>query len=108
VTKMAETFVRAASLEEVPPGKLLGVEVNGVRICLANVDGEVYALQDNCTHRDFPLSAGELENGQVECTWHGARFDPATGRALCLPAIKPVKTYEVKVEGESILIKVES
>lgn len=105
---MAETFVRAASLEEVPPGKLLGVEVNGARICLANVDGEVYALQDNCTHRDFPLSAGELENGQVECTWHGARFDPATGRALCLPAIKPVKTYEVKVEGESILIKVES
>lgn len=99
-------FVRVATLDEVPPGKLLGVEVNGRRVCLANVEGEVYAFQDNCTHKDFPLSAGELDEHRLECAWHGARFDVRTGRAVALPAIKPVKTFEVKVEGEAIYVTV--
>jgi nitrite reductase/ring-hydroxylating ferredoxin subunit len=103
---MAGEFVRVASLDEVPPGSLLAVEVAGRRICLANVDGEVYAIQDNCTHRDFPLSSGELVDGEVECAWHGAKFDVRTGRALCLPAIRPVQTYEVKVEDGQILVAV--
>ncbi len=97
-------FVRVATLAEVPPGTLLGVEVGEERICLANVDGEIYALADNCSHQEFPLSAGMLEEDQLECAWHGARFDVTTGRALCLPAIRPVKTYEVKVEEGSIYV----
>lgn len=103
---MAAEYVRVASLADVPPGKLLGVEVAGRRICLANVDGELYAIADNCTHRDFPLSAGELDDDQVECAWHGARFDVRTGRAVRLPAIRPVETYEVRVEGGEIFVKV--
>jgi 3-phenylpropionate/trans-cinnamate dioxygenase ferredoxin component len=102
---VADGFTRAASLTDVPPGSLLGVQLEGARICLANVDGEIYAVRDNCTHRDFPLSAGAIEDGTLVCNWHGARFDPATGRALALPAIKPVRTYEVKVEGDDILVK---
>ncbi len=97
-------FVPVATLEEVPPGTLLGVEVGEERICLANVDGEIYALADNCSHQEFPLSAGLLEEDQLECAWHGARFDVTTGRALCLPAIRPVKTYEVKVEDGAIWV----
>lgn len=103
---MAETFVRVAALEDIPPGQLLSVEVEGARICLANTEGEVYAIQDNCSHRDFPLSTGDLEGHEVECSWHGARFDVRTGRALCLPAIRPVKTYEVKVESGEIYVAV--
>lgn len=102
----AETFVRVAALEEVSPGQLLAVEVEGTRICLANTEGEVYAFQDNCSHRDFPLSSGDLGDHEVECSWHGARFDVRTGRALCLPAIRPIKTYEVKVESGEIFIAV--
>lgn len=102
---MAE-FVRVAALADVPPGELLAVEVEGVKICLANVEGEIYAIQDNCTHRDFPLSNGTLEDTQIECSWHGARFDLQTGRALCLPAIKPAKTYEVKVDAGEIYLAV--
>ncbi|MFW6201700.1 MAG: Rieske (2Fe-2S) protein, partial [Gemmatimonadota bacterium] len=64
--------------------------------------------QDNCSHQDFPLSAGELEGEQVVCGWHGARFDCASGRALALPAIKPIQTYEVKVEGGEVWVAVES
>jgi 3-phenylpropionate/trans-cinnamate dioxygenase ferredoxin component len=99
-------FVRAASLSDVPPGTLLAVEVGGQRVCLANVDGVVYAMRDNCSHRDFPLSAGELDDGEVTCNWHGARFDVRSGRALALPAIRPVATYEVRLEGDEIHVAV--
>ena len=99
-------FVRVAVLEEVPPGTLLGVEVGEERICLANVDGEVYALADNCTHQEFPLSAGILEEDQLECGWHGARFDVTDGRALCLPAMRPVKTYEVRLDDGAVWVAV--
>jgi 3-phenylpropionate/trans-cinnamate dioxygenase ferredoxin component len=97
-------FVRVALLSDIPPGKLLGVEVNEKRICLANVDDEIYAFQDNCSHKDFPLSAGSIDDGKLECAWHGAKFDVRTGRPLSLPAIKPIKTYEVKVENGAIFI----
>jgi len=98
------TFRRVASLSELPPNTLLSVDVEGAKVCLAHADDTVYAFRDNCTHKEFPLSAGALEDGQVECAWHGARFDMKTGRALRLPAIKPVTTYEVRIEGDDILI----
>lgn len=103
---MAEVseFVRVASLDEVPPGSLLRVEVNDQDVCLANAEGRIHAFKDNCSHRDFPLSEGTLEDGQIECAWHGARFDVETGRAVRLPAIKPIRKYDVKVEGDDILV----
>lgn len=104
---MAE-FVRVASLAEVPEGELLGVEAEGVRICLANVDGAIYAFQDNCSHRDFPLSNGELDTEEctVTCEWHGAEFDIRTGAPLCLPATQPIVVYPVRVEGGEIRVGV--
>ena len=104
---MAEA-VRVASLGDLPPASQLAVKAGDLDICLARTeDGEVYALQDNCSHQDFPLSAGTFEDGTVECAWHGARFDVATGRALSLPAIRPVKTYEVRIEGEDVLVVID-
>ncbi|MEX0893250.1 MAG: Rieske 2Fe-2S domain-containing protein, partial [Gemmatimonadota bacterium] len=76
-------------------------------ICLANADGQLYAFKNNCSHRDFPLDTGELEGNKVECSWHGAKFDVTTGKALQLPAIKPVVTYEVRVDGDDILVAVD-
>ncbi|HEV2130613.1 MAG TPA: Rieske 2Fe-2S domain-containing protein, partial [Longimicrobiaceae bacterium] len=68
---MAE-FIRVAALSDVPPGEVLGIEAAGKRICLANVEGEIYAFQDNCSHRDFPLSQGELDEDDctITCEWH--------------------------------------
>jgi 3-phenylpropionate/trans-cinnamate dioxygenase ferredoxin component len=100
---MAE-FVRVAAVADVPPGSLLGVDVGGRGVCLANADGEIHAFRNNCTHKDFPLDTGSLENGHVVCAWHGAHFDVRTGRALRLPAIKPLTMYEVRVEDGQILI----
>jgi 3-phenylpropionate/trans-cinnamate dioxygenase ferredoxin component len=100
----AAGFVRAAALADLPPGTLLHVELEGHNVCLANADGEVYAFRDNCSHRDFPLSQGEIEDGTVTCAWHGASFDMATGGATRLPAIKPIRTYDVRVEDGEIMV----
>ncbi len=103
---MAE-FVRVAAVSDLPPNKLLGVELDGHRVCLANADGRIYAFRDNCSHQDFPLSAGEMDDGTVECAWHGAKFDMESGRALSLPAIRPIETYPVKVEENDIFVELE-
>jgi 3-phenylpropionate/trans-cinnamate dioxygenase ferredoxin subunit len=102
-------FVKVAELSELselPDGSVLAVKAEGHSICLANCEGEVYAFQDNCTHRDFPLSQGELDGCAVTCDWHGAMFDVRTGRALCLPAVKPIRTYACRVEEGAILVDV--
>lgn len=102
-------FTRAAALEDVPEDGLLDVDVAGVRVCLARLQGdEVYAFHDRCTHRDFPLSAGELdaEECSVTCEWHGARFDVRTGAALSLPATKPVPVYPVRVTDGEVWVDV--
>jgi 3-phenylpropionate/trans-cinnamate dioxygenase ferredoxin subunit len=103
----AGRYVRVAAEADLPPNKLLQVDVDGMKVCLANADGRLYAFADNCSHRDFPLSAGTIDDGTIECVWHGARFDMATGRATRLPAIKPIRTYEVKVEDGDIYIAVD-
>ena len=84
----------------------MGVEAGAEKIVLANVDGVVYALLDRCSHEDLPLSAGFLEGDRIECTWHGAQFDVCSGRALSLPAIRPVRVFPVSIEGSEIRVDI--
>ncbi len=98
-------WIRAASLESCPPGKLLGLVVEGERIVIANVDGDLYALEDVCSHQDLPLSDGELWGTRLECIHHGAEFDVCTGRAVQLPAVRPVRTFPVEVRDADIFIQ---
>ena len=102
---MADGWVKVASLDEVPAGTLKAVQVDGTSVALANVDGDVYALEDQCSHQDFPLSDGELEGMELECIYHGAKFDVCSGKAVQLPAIRPVKTWEVDVRDGEIFIQ---
>jgi 3-phenylpropionate/trans-cinnamate dioxygenase ferredoxin component len=76
----------------------------GEKIVLVRWRGEFFALEDRCSHQDFPLSEGEMDEGEIECVFHGARFDVRTGRAVSLPAIRPVKTYPVEVRGDDIYV----
>ena len=101
-------FVHAAALSELPEGSVMGVEAGGRRVCLVNCEGEIYAFADNCSHRDFPLSNGELdeEDCTITCEWHGAAFDIRTGRPTCLPAVRPIDVFECKVEAGEILVEV--
>ena len=98
-------WVRVASEASCPPGSIIAVKVGGERIVVVNVDGDFYALQDRCTHQDYPLSDGELEGTRLECIYHGARFDVCTGRAVQLPAIRPVKTFEVEVRDGDVYVQ---
>ena len=102
---MAE-WVRVAAVEQCPPGTILGLGAGNERIVLVNVEGEMYALLDRCSHQDFPLSDGELDGYRLECIYHGASFDVCTGRALQLPAIRPVKTFPVEVRDGAVFVQV--
>lgn len=102
-------FVKAANVDEVPRRGLVGLEVEGTSIVLvATGGGAYYALEDRCSHEDYPLSDGELmdDNERLECIYHGAKFNVRTGKAVALPAIRPVPVYDVKVEDGEILVDV--
>ena len=99
-------WVKVADLSECQPGDLLDAEAGQERIVLANVDGDIYALQNRCSHQDLPLSDGELDGDRLECLYHGARFDVSTGKAVGLPAIKPVETYDVQIRGQEIYVQI--
>jgi 3-phenylpropionate/trans-cinnamate dioxygenase ferredoxin subunit len=99
-------FVDVASLDEVPEMGVLGVEGPGGRaLCLVRFDGRVTAFADECTHQAFPLSAGEVQpDGTLECVWHGARFDCATGGVTREPATDALTAYPVRIDGDRILV----
>ena len=102
---VAAGFVKVASTSEIPQGEMKKVEVASHEIFLANVGSKYYAIGNVCTHEGGPLDQGFLEGHEVECPWHGSRFDLKTGAVKLGPAWTPEPTYEVKVEGTSILIK---
>jgi len=91
---------------ELKEGQVRRVEVEGRVVALWRAAGGVYATDDTCTHEKASLSEGEFDPqaGQVACPRHGARFDVRTGRALTLPAYRPLRTYPVRVEDGQILV----
>ena len=99
------SFVRVAQVSEILPGHLLRVEVAGRLLCLANVAGTVYAVDDDCTHICGPLDQGELEGYVLTCPLHLAQFDVRTGDVLRGPAREPLAVYPVMVEDEVILVE---
>ncbi|HJN91134.1 MAG TPA: Rieske 2Fe-2S domain-containing protein [Dehalococcoidia bacterium] len=74
---MAEVDV--CPVEELPPGTVAAAEIDGTRVCVANVHGEIYAVQDRCPHLLAPLSAGDLNGASIVCPWHDSEFDMRTG-----------------------------
>ncbi|MDR0788385.1 MAG: non-heme iron oxygenase ferredoxin subunit [Gemmatimonadota bacterium] len=99
-------FRNVTPLAALDEGKTLSVTVEGKDICLARLEGEVYAFANNCSHRDFPLVDGELDAGDcsITCEWHGARFDIKTGAPLSTPATRPIAVYPCRVENGQILV----
>jgi 3-phenylpropionate/trans-cinnamate dioxygenase ferredoxin subunit len=100
-------FVTVATTSDIEPGTVKVYEAGGKQIAICNVDGTFYAIDDICTHDDGPLADGELLGDQIECPRHGALFDVKTGKALTLPAVQPVCSYPVQVEGDDIKVEVD-
>ena len=97
-------FVKAAQVSEIRPGEMMMVNVGSDQVLIANVNGNIHACEDICSHAYASLSEGDLNGEEVECPLHGGIFSLITGEALTPPADDPIKLYQVQVDGDDILI----
>jgi 3-phenylpropionate/trans-cinnamate dioxygenase ferredoxin subunit len=85
-------------------GKPVAIEVDGTPVCVVKVADEVFAVADTCTHSEASLAEGEVTGSKIECWLHGAEFDLKTGKALTPPATEALKTFNVKRNGNQLII----
>lgn len=100
-------FVKVAKVDDIPSGEALQAEVDGQTLALVRVEGEVFCVQDICTHEHAHLSEGFCEGYEIECPLHGSIFDVRTGAVKSLPATDDLKTFPVKIEDGDVLVEVE-
>ncbi|MFD2093791.1 bifunctional 3-phenylpropionate/cinnamic acid dioxygenase ferredoxin subunit [Blastococcus deserti] len=96
--------MRVCALSELAPGEARRLELDPPVAVFHTDDGDVYAIDDTCTHQDASLADGWLEGCEVECPLHASRFDLRTGRVDAPPAKKPVRTHEVTIDGGEVYI----
>ncbi|HWP26173.1 MAG TPA: non-heme iron oxygenase ferredoxin subunit [Xanthobacteraceae bacterium] len=96
---------RVASRNEIKQGLVLQAQFGDEPIMLTEIDGQIYAVSDTCTHEFALLSEGFLEGEEIECPLHQARFDVRTGRCLAGPAAADLMRFEVKVEGDDVYVR---
>ncbi|MGI8577809.1 MAG: non-heme iron oxygenase ferredoxin subunit [Nocardioidaceae bacterium] len=101
-------FQRACALEDVPVGGVLAVEVDGEGVAIVRTETEVFAILDECSHAAIALSEGEVDQVEceIECWFHGSRFDLRSGKPTGLPATEPVPVYPCKVESGDVVVDV--
>ncbi|MGD8465085.1 MAG: non-heme iron oxygenase ferredoxin subunit [Anaerolineae bacterium] len=100
-------YVKVAKVGDIPRGRVQVVELEDEDIAICNVDGEFHAVANLCTHDGGPLGDGFLHGDEIECPRHGARFSVRSGEVRVLPAIVPIPTYDLKVEGDEIWVDVD-
>lgn len=101
------SFVRAASIDEIPEGSLKAFEIGYTRFVIAHTAEGFFAVADECTHDGEPIHTGRVRGEEIMCTRHGARFHLHTGAVAAPPAIVPIETFQLKVEGNDILVYLE-
>ena len=101
---MAE-FVKVAKLAEILPGTRKLVDLEEVSVAIFNINGQLYCIEDVCTHDGAQVADGELDGFKLECPRHGALFDVRDGKALSMPAVESVPKYEVKIVGDDVYIE---
>jgi len=100
-------WVKAAERSALGDGEVIGVIVAGREIALYEMEGEIYATDDICTHAYAKLSDGWMEKGEIECPLHAGRFDIKTGKATAPPCVDDLQTYPVRVDGDEIQVKLD-
>lgn len=100
-------YKKVAKVSDIAEGEVESFFVDGEVIAICSVEGSFYAFRDECTHQNFTLSDGDLDGERITCCYHGAEFNVRTGKVLCLPAVEPLETYPVKVDGDDILVKLD-
>ena len=98
---------RIARIGEVTPGKTKIIQAGKKELVLCNVEGVYYCIDNVCTHDEGPLGEGELMGDIIECPRHGAQFNVKTGEVVAMPAVVPISTYPVRVEGDQVVVTLE-
>ena len=98
-------MIKVCAVEDIEPGTAVSAEIDGVQVAVVRtVDGEVFAVHDECSHASVPLSEGEIEGCTLECWLHGSRFDLRTGEPTGLPATEPVATFAVEIRDGDLYV----
>jgi 3-phenylpropionate/trans-cinnamate dioxygenase ferredoxin component len=100
-------YRRACPVADVPEGTAVRCVIDGEAVAVVHTEGEFYAIRDECSHAEIPLSEGEIDGTTLECWLHGSRFDLVTGRPTGLPATVPVPVYPVKIDGDDVLVAID-
>ena len=95
-------WTRICAQSELLPGERVVADVDGVPVAVFNIDGELYAIEDVCTHDGGELAGGPVEGYEIECLRHGARFDLRTGAALSAPAYTPTTVFPVRRDDGAV------
>jgi naphthalene 1,2-dioxygenase system ferredoxin subunit len=101
---MANNWTDVSAFDDVPEEDVLGVETAGKDVALYNVDGQVYATDNICTHGHARLCDGFLDGFEIECPLHQGKFDIRDGRPACQPVTEAVRTYPVKIENGRVFV----
>ena len=98
--------VRVCSVDDVKPGQAKRVDVEGHRLSVVRIGDDFYVIGDECSHEDYSLSEGDVweDEREIECPQHGSTFSLETGEPQTLPATQPVPTYQVRVEGDDVIV----
>jgi 3-phenylpropionate/trans-cinnamate dioxygenase ferredoxin subunit len=97
-------YVEIAPFDQIPNGERLFIELGGKSIVLFNLAGKLFAIGDVCSHDNGPVGDGEIEENEIICPRHGARFDIRTGKATSLPAVVDIPSYPVRVVAGMVQI----
>ena len=100
-------YRKVAAVDEIPEGGMKSFRIGHEQIVICHSGGKYYAIADECSHDAAPISTGHLRGAEIICPRHGARFDVTSGAVTAPPAVAPIDTFEVKVEGEDIYVRVD-
>jgi nitrite reductase/ring-hydroxylating ferredoxin subunit len=98
-------FVRVGSIKDIAAGQMRVFDVGGTNVNVTNVEGELFALDDACTHALCSLARGTLVGTTVTCACHGSQFDVTSGAVIRGPAQRPGRSRRVHVDGDSLLVE---
>ncbi len=101
---MSDNWIDVTAADDVPEDDVIGIDIAGKSLALYQVEGEIYATDNICTHGNARLCDGFLEGHEIECPLHQGKFDIRNGKAMCAPLTEDVRTYPVKIEGSRVFV----
>ena len=100
-------LLKVCNISEIPVDTLLKKDIEGNSVILIKKNDSIYAIENQCSHMNYPLDDGELNQYEIECIHHGAKFDIRNGKPISLPATENIKTYEVVIKKEEVFIYID-